>query len=287
MNIFDLLTLKHPNIKPENSKVHLAVSNGSEHPIDQYCSGQFEAWQAWQSKKNFSREYVVSLVRLPGSNDRWLFAGVYEPVSVQPHPRVPTHWLYTTRPVSEVEDLAGRAIIQFANPNRQNVPYGESVAGSLKLSEIRAKPLSSKVFSSYLDTRLSKAELDLIVGKSDPEWSAPLSAVSGIYLITDKMTGRLYVGSASGTSTTGVSGIWARWTQYSADGHGGNLGLREVLEQHGPQYAENFQYSILEVLPPQTDAELVKQREGHWKRVLVSHEHGYNRNLEQDVRREM
>jgi len=287
MKLFDLLTLKHDALKPEASKVHFAVFNGIEHPIDVFRDGRFEEWQAWQSKRNFSRDYVVSLIRMMGSSDRWLFAGAYRPVTAKPHPQRADHWLYTTKPVDEVSELAGRVVVKFRNTNRQNVPFGETVAEALEVVELRAKALSNLVFTGYSDVRLSKAELDRIVRQADPEWVGPLSAVLGIYLITDLATGRLYVGSASAKSRQGDTGIWARWKQYSKDGHGGNDGLRNVLRDKGADYAANFQYSILEVLPPQADEEAVKTREGHWKRVLASVAHGYNLNLEKDVERGM
>ena len=287
MKLFDLLTLKLPELQPEASKVHLAVFNGNEHPIDVFRDGEFEAWQAWQSKRNFSRAYIVSLIRMMGSRERWLFGGAYKPVAVKSHPMRSDHWLYTTEPVEAVSELTGRVVVHFRNPNRQNVPYGETVADALEVVELRAKALSNLVFTGYRDIRLSKAELDRIVRQGDSEWVGPLAAVSGIYLVTDLATGRLYVGSASAKARQGDTGLWARWKQYSADGHGGNEGLRAVLQEKGVDYAGNFQYSILEVLPLSADEETVKTREGHWKRVLASVAHGYNLNLEKDVQRDM
>ncbi len=287
MKLFDLLTLRLPELRPESTKVHLAVFNGTEHPIDVFRDGEFEVWQAWQSKRNFSRTYVVSLIRMIGTRERWLFGGAYEPVSVKPHPKHSGHWLYTTKPVEAVSEFTGSVVVHFRNTNRQNVPYGETVADALEVVELRAKALSNLVFTGYSDVRMSKAELDRIVRQADPEWVGPLSAVLGIYLITDLASGRLYVGSASAKSRTGDTGIWARWKQYSADGHGGNEGLRKVLQEKGTNYATSFQYSILEVLPPSADEEAVKTREGHWKRVLASVAYGYNQNLENDVPRHM
>ena len=285
MKLFDVIGLHEPLVTPEESKVHLAVFNGSDHPITVYREGNFEKWQAWQSQKNFSRNYIVSLIRMIGSQERWLFAGVYRPISVEPHrqrrPGKNDVW-YTTTPVDSVAEISGRLIVQFKNQHRQNVPYGESVADALEVVEMRPKPLSNRTFTGYRDIRLSKAELDFIVREEVPEWVGPLSAVSGIYLITDCNTGRLYVGSASAQGKSGPSGIWARWKQYSANGHGGNTALSALLEDN-PDYAKHFQYAVLEVLPPQSSDDAVKEREGHWKRVLGSYEHGYNQNLEKDI----
>ena len=100
-----------------------------------------------------------------------------------------------------------------------------------------------------------------------------MSAVAGVYLITDTSTGKLYVGSA-----TGDGGIWARWSQYAATGHGGNKELKKLLKSEGADYARHFQYAVLEIADTHASAEEVIRREAHWKRVLGSREHGYNNN---------
>lgn len=92
-------------------------------------------------------------------------------------------------------------------------------------------------------------------------------------LITDTHTGKLYVGSA-----TGEEGIWARWSSYVATGHGGNKDLRKLLKAEGSDYVRHFQYAILEIADNHTSVEDVLHREDHWKRVLMSREHGYNAN---------
>lgn len=285
MFLFDILSIHHPDVSPQRTKIHFAVFNGSEHPIDVFCAGDFNSWQAWQGKGNFSRDFVVSLIRMPGSSDRWLFAGIYRPLSSKPHPK--SGVLYEMEQIVDAGNLSGRVVVNFKNTNRQTVPYAENVSDRLSVSEVRAKPVSNRVFTGYYDVRLTKSELDGIVKKGDPEWLGPLSAAQGIYLITDTATGRLYVGSATASGRKDATGFWSRWSRYSADGHGGNVKLMAILEERGQEYARNFQYSILEVIPPQLDDEAVKVREGHWKRVLASVAYGYNDNLERDIDREM
>ncbi len=72
--LFDLLKINIPSIKEEDCKIHLAVWNGSENPVDVFVAGDFEEWQSWQSRQNFGRKYIISLLQLPGAN-KWLFAG--------------------------------------------------------------------------------------------------------------------------------------------------------------------------------------------------------------------
>ena len=128
-------------------------------------------------------------------------------------------------------------------------------------------------FPGYRKVILSKSALDLIVKHAVESWRAALSAVAGVYLITDTYTGNLYVGSA-----TGDGGIWARWFQYAVDGHGGNVELRQLLAREGPLYSRHFQYAVLEIADTHAGVEDVIRRETHWKRVLCSREHGNNAN---------
>lgn len=77
------------------------------------------------------------------------------------------------------------------------------------------------------------------------EWKNKLSAIGGVYLITDTKTGKHYVGSASGEK-----GIWGRWSEYIHTKHGDNKRLRKLIYADA-EYCKNFQFSILEVFSPQ------------------------------------
>ena len=110
-------------------------------------------------------------------------------------------------------------------------------------------------------------------GAKADTWRGALSNMKGVYLITDLKAGKLYVGSA-----TGSDGLWQRWSAYAASGHGGNRDLKLVLQEHGPRYFENFQYSLLEVADSRATDEYILERESYWKGVLASRQFGYNAN---------
>jgi hypothetical protein len=76
--------------------------------------------------------------------------------------------------------------------------------------------------------------------------------------------------------TTGEGGIWQRWLDYAATGHGGNRDLKTLLESGGLERAAGLQYSILEIADTHTSVNDVLQRESHWKRVLLTRIHGLN-----------
>lgn len=273
MQLFKLLSLYDADITPKQSKVHLATWNGEQHPIDVYLAGKFEDWQRWQSKRNFGRKYVVSLITLREAN-KWLFAGVHlSGVPEQKNGDV-GYW-YPTQELQSCRELNGRLIVSYPRPSNWRQPYlrAESADTSLTVSELRPEKLSIQAFPGYRNVLLTRDELCLITGQSLDSWRAALSSVAGVYVIADSFSGKLYVGSASGEG-----GIWARWTAYAATGHGGNVELKQLLQKEGKERAASFRFSILEIADIHESDEDILNRESHWKRVLLSREHGFNSN---------
>ena len=65
----------------------------------------------------------------------------------------------------------------------------------------------------------------------------------------------------------------------SATGHGGDKELRELLREKGPDYAEKFQFGILEIADTNASDGDVRRRESRWKELLLTRQpHGYNAN---------
>ena len=273
MKLFDVFGLLSTELRPERTKLHLAAWDGRHDPLHEFIAGRFESWQAWQGRRNFERPYIVALAPLPGP-DRWLLVGCFNRLGrewvTDPGP---PHWNYLTAEVTEMAALVGRAVVGFKRPGRASYLDADRWAGSLQVRAIQERRHSVAEFPGYDRILLTKAQLDLIVAHRVDSWWAALSAVAGIYLITDTKNGRLYVGSA-----TGDGGIWSRWSQYAANGHGGNADLRAVVEQDGTAHATNFTFSVLEIADTHTGVDAVLRRESHWKTVLRTREHGYNKN---------
>ena len=76
MNFFQLINSLDPEISPNRCKIHLAGWDGKDDPLDRYFAGDFDEWQTWQTRRNFEREFVLSLIQLPERN-KWLFAGIF------------------------------------------------------------------------------------------------------------------------------------------------------------------------------------------------------------------
>ena len=273
MFLFDVLHLHNNVLDPHQCKLHLATWNGEENPLDVFFAGYFEGWQSWQNKRNFERDFIVSLIKLPG-RDRWLYAGCYRRLgrSWVEEPG-PPHYSYQTTEIEETIPLAGRVVVGFRRAGRAAYLNADRWASHLEVRELFERRMAVSDFPGYHNVRISKTTLDLIVDQDVPSWRGGLSAVAGVYLITDTNNGKLYVGSA-----TGDGGIWVRWSQYAATGHGGNRDIRRLLKAEGQDYARHFQFAVLEIADTHASDEQVRHREDHWKRVLQSREHGYNAN---------
>lgn len=270
MLAFDLFRLMDPRLTPSDAKVHLAGWNGEEDPLRVYLEGRFDEWQSWQTKRNFEREFVVSMIKL-GERDRWLFVGAFTSYSVtDPVPGQP--YKYGLSRLTACDDLQGRLVVSFTRMGRQSYLNGESCSDRMTVHEIRSEQMHLEEFPGFKKVDLEFSDLDIVVRQNTTSWRTALSNVAGVYLISDPESGKLYVGSA-----TGEGGIWARWCQY-ADGHGNNVELRRVIAELGVERAKAFRFSILEIADLHASPQEVLERESHWKRVLLTREHGYNAN---------
>ena len=175
--------------------------------------------------------------------------------------------------MNEFQELSGRLILNFSRSGRQSYLNAENCADGILINELMPDRMVVEDFMGYSKVLLSKKKLEIIIAQNIASWKAALSNVSGVYLITDTNTGKLYVGSA-----TGESGIWQRWSGYAGNGHGGNRDLQVLLSEKGNDYSNYFQYSILEIADTHASINDVLIRESYWKDVLCSRKHGYNAN---------
>ncbi|TWU59513.1 hypothetical protein V7x_56130 [Crateriforma conspicua] len=271
LKLVDLIRLS--NIDLGDFKIHCAIDNKRSEwrPLEQYFAGTFELGQSQQTQKNFECENVLSLINL--SNSRlWLYVGVYRVFGVEPA----DDWdgyIYDLRRLPGLDHLDGRAVIDFQKTFRASYLVGKRYEDQLIVNAIRPERMSIADFPGFNSVLLSFEMLRSIVRQDNPSWRTALSNVAGVYVITDRESGYQYVGSAYG----GV-GLWQRWAEYTRTGHGGNKELRKLLRDEGDDYAENFQFSLVEVCDINASSDYIISREGHWKDVLLSREFGYNRN---------
>lgn len=163
---------------------------------------------------------------------------------------------------TKLDELSERVVIDWGKSTLSWVQKNDKPVIEIKVKN------SLREFVSFDDVILSFSELKLL--HSNPEsnstWINTLSSVYGIYLIKDRATGKLYVGSAYGKG-----GIYGRWKSYAVTGNGGNKELAGLDPS-------SFEFSILEILPNTlTNADVVN-RECMWKEKLGSREWGLNSN---------
>ena len=272
MNFFQLLQILDPHVVPQRCKIHLASWNGTDDPLDVYLEGRFDEWQSRQNQKNFERPLVVSLIALGRANN-WLFAGVHDAEGCE-WSEEHNFYVYrlTRRPAPN--EMDGRLIVRFARPGRQPYLLAEKWSDTIDVLEMRPEKLRIAEFPGYRSAMLTKQHLDIVVGQAIESWRSALANVAGVYVIADRRTGKLYVGSA-----TGEEGIWNRWCAYSVTGHGGNDELIALLRNEAAGYAENFQFGVLEIADTHASVEDILRRESHWKDLLLTRvPHGYNAN---------
>jgi len=254
----------------EEYKVHLAQTtpNGDE-PLDAFKLGEFDKFQANQNRRNFEKKYIFSLIQMDNTK-KWLYAGIYKSNGYEEKGE---KYCYNTELTNIQKDLIGRLIFQYNKKQRNCYPHLNTIINDLTISEIRPKKVEILEFSGYESLKIAYPILRKIIFEQNKAWKTALSNIKGIYLISDKKTGKLYVGAAYGSQA-----FWTRWSDYMKDGSGGNKELEKVLKENSPDYVSNFSFSILEIHSNLTDDEFILEREKYWKDILLTKEFGYNEN---------
>lgn len=232
---------------------------------------EMNSWKTKQANNNLNRaEYLLAFAQYyPYGPDYYIFGGMYRVEKIMPE--VFDQPGYKLTLLTEFQDYRKRLIIKLSRPvgrDIYNKPF-ENVQRDFEPEVYELAP-STKLgaFPGYNNVLLSHKDLQTIVRMEAPEWKTALSSVKGVYCITDKATGRLYIGSASGNA----SGIWQRWSAYGDIDNltGGNKNF------DADYIIENFTYSILEIFDVKTKREDIIHREEFWKKVFQSVKHGMN-----------
>ena len=260
------------DIKQEEYKAHFAIGGkgrDNDMPLRAFIRNEFKEGQEDQKLHNFEKKYIFSLIYY--KKGEWMFAGIYEVISSK---EVADRIRYETKLLDKFEDLIGRLIIGYDKEFRQSYPHLTNVYEHFKLVEILRDRVSIEEFPGFENVKASFSDLKYIVKNEEKSWKAALSNIQGVYLISDSSRGKLYVGAAYGERA-----FWNRWVEYViSNGTGGNIELKELLEENGFNHASNFTFSILEVHSKMTNKDFIIQREQYWKEVLLTREFGYNKN---------
>lgn len=280
MLLQELLVMKGIDL----SKAKLVRHNMSNDDVrENKRLGYLDIYQSVQKLSKFKNcDYVVGFLGEEGTTATYI--GCYKIMDIQPLQRnlLPADYAAQNDIHSEcVFFKMKKTDIMAEFENRLVVEWGKGARNWCQNGTIEKEILYVRAniadfgFVSYDRVILSFDELSTIVmnHKQYKTWEDKLSAVAGVYLITDTLTGKHYVGSASGEH----GGIWGRWSKYVRTKHGDNVQLIKLIEAD-PLYCANFQFSILEVFPIKRDIQDVLDSEKLYKDKLLSIRFGLNDN---------
>lgn len=270
-----MITLKQimPIDNPSHYKMHVAKYNGNVNPLDDFISdfGNWIGWNCWRSEKvnRFTRQFVISFMDFYPQKGIFLFGGIFEILNTYSgHYDIQLCELY--------KEFIGRLKVSNIITTRGSAFNFENHYDKIEVAEILDKSYSSHIFPGYERIDYSFSSIKAIINREPPDWKSALENIKGVYMLTDQQNGKRYIGSAYGDS-----GIWSRWSQYCANGHGGNKELVELVSQNGYEYVEkNFKFTLLEIHPMFTADDFIILRESYWKDVMMSRngKYGYNAN---------
>lgn len=230
-------------------------------------------WHYWNSQKYKVGQVSIGLVKM--NYNEWLLFTVGTITSIK---NIPFNSGVGYEYKTEEElygDFFGRVVIKYHKSMISQFPNAETVMDDLEVKAILPDVFSGFDFPGYDKVSLTYDELETIINGNYPSYRNALENQQAVYILTDKNTGKLYVGSA--TSKNGM--LLSRWNGYITTFHNGNVALKELYEEKGADYfKENFQYSILENYNSKVNREFVESRENYWKEVLDTRIHGYNKN---------
>ena len=232
-------------------------------------NGTFGDYQDGQSWDVFGRaKHVISFI---AERNRYAkFVGVWQ---VDAKSRKATGGFnYTTLELPGYSELEARLIVEWGEGTRS---WAQWLHGAGDKTVIDLLPPNYVMdFPGFYNFTLSYDQLTTMITNPDSnrEWQRMLSSVSGVYVILHQATGKQYIGSAYG-----AGGIWGRWASYAKSPSGGNLLLRELL-QEDPNSHKSFQFSVLRVLESGATKDEVLGQEALMKRKLGSRTFGLNSN---------
>ena len=271
--INDLLGIKDEDIS--NVRIKLNIDNGYTDPLEEYKQDPDKVnvdWFLWHNQRRYFHKGNIAICLLYLYNDKWLLTTIKK---ITEELDVIDGVGYTAEEVEDYSSYFGRLVIKYHNTNRSMGRTYDSLMDELEVLEVLPVAYDGDEFPGYENIRLSYAQLKTIIERKRSGWLAALNNQKAVYLITDKKTGKLYVGSA--TSQYGM--LLQRWSSYVENGHGGNVELIKLIEREGFDYVkENFQYSVIENYNARMDDKYILQRESWWKETLCSRTHGYNAN---------
>lgn len=259
----------------EKAKVKFNQYNGEVAPMEVYLRNPSEVndvWLFWRTQRRYFSVGEIAICLFQLSADTWLLSTIKK---VTKELGVTKGVNYEGVELEEYEPYFGRVVVKYRKRHQTQVVRVNSVIDDLEVLQILPSVFDGIDFPGYDRVRLSFEQLSQIVNRRTKDWVTALENQKAVYLITDKDSGKQYVGSAYGENGM----LLQRWSNYVSNGHGGNKLLKEIVDDLGMEYVKkNFQYSILENYNARVDRKIIIERESWWKETLGSRAFGLNAN---------
>lgn len=283
----DILKLTDEEIKNCKIEFNMHAGHKGEEYLDRWLEYSEEEketgnctdcsfWGWYSVKKGKERrnfyvgQIVFSFIRMQ-SADEWLLISVGKIVDIPENSRA------TVQIIEKYAPFFGRLVIKCKKGNKfaRYVFNIKKYLNQCVVKEILPCLYSGREFEGYDKVHLTYKELKGIFdGHIMKSYYDALDKIKGIYCLTDKLTGKLYIGSA-----TGKDGVRQRWYSYSESNHGGNVELIKLYNEKSSEYFENnFTLTLLEYYNLSYDDEKIREREDWWKKCLYTRKRGYNAN---------
>lgn len=229
-------------------------------------------WLFWRAKRRYFNVGEIALCLFQLSWNTWLLSTIKK---VTRELGVNDGVNYEGEELVDYMPYFGRVIVKYRKTHQTQVVYAKNIIDELVVEQILPSIFDGVDFPGYDKVRLSYEQLSTIVHNHKKDWVAALENQKAVYLITDKNSGKQYVGSAYGENGM----LLQRWSNYVVNGHGGNKLLKEIVDDSGFDYVkQNFQYAILENYNARVDKHIILERESWWKETLGSRAFGLNAN---------
>ena len=227
----------------------------------------FEFFQCIQKGPVFGdAKYIASFLAMP--NDRTNFVGIWQ---VNGHAKNidrqrckisgddnPDRIIYDLTRLNALDKFVERLAIDWGGSARTWVQYASRREKEvLTISDAADPPFPGwAAFFKSVDH----------IPALPVSWQAILTNARGVYLLVHRPSGQQYVGSA-----IGAQGFLARWLDYAATDHGGNVNLKG-------KSAADLDVAVLEAAASTATDEEILRAESVWKIKLGTRVHGLNAN---------